>query len=142
MSRPVRRLLIAFALLTLPLYATRVKDGGSSSNGAGQVSLCPDSQAFPFFAQLDGTQSPPSGCIGENDPNQPNPPSIYPNRVVVLSGNGFTVTITPALWQNGGSPGFSKRTVFQVAFSGQTGMTLQSLVIGSQLNNPSYLVCD
>src|SRR5215467_10288606 len=144
MLRPARWLLIwiAFLLVSLPLCATRVKDGGSSSNGAGTVSLCPDSNAFPFFAQLDGTQSPPSGCIGENDPNQPNPPAIYPSRVVVLSGNGFTVTLTPALWANGGSPGFSKRTVFQVAFSGQTGMTLQSLVIGSQLNNPSYLVCD
>lgn len=144
MPRPVRRLLtwIAFLLVSLPLYAARVKDGGSSGNGAGQVSLCPDSNAFPFFAVLDGTQSPPPGCIGENDPNQPNPPATYPNRVVVLSGNGFTVTVTPALWENGGSPGFSKRTVFQVAFSGQAGMTLQSLVIGSQVNNPSYLVCD
>jgi len=145
MARPSSRLLYSFVVclfFVVPLFATRVKDGGSSGNGqnpSGNVPLCPDSKATPFFAQLDGTQKPPDGCIGEDDNNQPNPPSPYPNRVVVLSGSGFTVTVTPSLWQNAG---FNKKTILQVTFSGQTVMTLQSLVIGSQLNNPAYVVCD
>jgi hypothetical protein len=147
-------IVLVFVVFAAPLFATRVKDGGSSSNGVGPFSLCPDSHATPFFARLDGSQQPPSGCAGEDDPNQPNPPATYPNRIVVLSGNGFTVTITPALWQRGDGQiqpiSASKATIFQVTFTGQSGMTLQSLVIGSQLNlatGPqsnygSYVVCD
>jgi len=146
MQRPVCKVLrwVVLLLLTVPLFAVRVKDGGSSSNGVGPDSLCPDSTATPFFAPLDGTQSPPAGCTkGNGDPNQPNPPSPYPNRVVVLNGSGFTVTITPALWSDGEfTDGTSKHTLLQVTFSGQAGMTLRSLVIGSQLSNPAYVLCD
>ena len=63
----------------------------------------------------------------------------------MLSGAGFTVTITPALWERGDGQidvAGSKHTVLQVTFTGQSGMTLQSLVIGSQLNNASYVLCD
>jgi VCBS repeat protein/centrosomal CEP192-like protein/pre-peptidase/ASPM-SPD-2-Hydin domain-containing protein len=136
---------LAVLAIAQPLFATRVKDGGSSQNGEGSPSTCPDTNATPFFAELTGLVYPPSTCnpIGEpNDPDMPNPPSPYPNRVVTLSGSNFTVTITPALWEDGEFAGSSKATILEVTFSGQSGMTLQSLVIGSQLNNPAYVVCD
>lgn len=131
----------AYLVLALPVFASRVKDASSSQNGAGTISSCPDSTATPFFAQLDGTLFPPTTCTPNNgDSNDPNPPSPYPNRVVVLTGTGFTVTITPALWENGGV--FStKKTLLQIVFTGQAGMTLQSLVIGSPLNNAQYIYC-
>ncbi len=135
--------LVLFALfVTLPLFATRRKDPQSSQNGLGPASRCPDSKATPFFVQLDGTKKPPNGCQGEDDPNKPNPPATYPNRVVVLqdAAKSFTVTITPALWDSGQAQ--SKHTILQVVFSGQSGMTLQYLLIGTVLNAPGYLVLD
>jgi len=143
--RVLGRASVLFCLFAaLPLYAVRRPDVPSSGNGIGPSSLCPNSAATPFFAQLDGTQSPPASCTPGSDPNQPNPPSPYPNLSVTLSGTGFTVTVTPALWENGGadSASGSKKTIFQVQFSGATGMTLQSLVIGSKLNNADYVFCD
>ena len=83
MPRPSSRLLywivLVFIVFTAPLFATRVKDGGSSQNGIGPDSLCPDSHATPFFAQLDGTKFPPQGCTPDSDVNMPNPPSPYPS---------------------------------------------------------------
>lgn len=134
---------------SLPLFAAKSHSLGNSNDGVGPATLCPDSTSTPFFAQLDGTQSPPAGCNAANgDPNVPNPPAVYPNRAVVLkdAANSFTVTITPALWARGDgnvSPiSNSKYTVLQVEFTGQAGMTLQSLVIGVRLNNPTYVACD
>jgi len=143
-----RTLLLCCVLAALPLYALRRPDGSSSGNGTGPSSTCPNSAATPFFAQLDGTQSPPPGCTPSSDKNKPNPPSPYPNLVVTLEGTGFTVTLTPALWERGDGQsggqnpvGESKRTIFLVQFSGASGMHLQSLVIGSRLNDASYVVC-
>jgi len=137
----VARASLLFCLFAaLPLYAVRRPDLPSSANGVGPWSLCPDSNATPFFAQLDGTQSPPGTCIPSSDKDKPNPPSRYPDLSVVLSGTGFTVTVTPALFERGSAA--SKSTVFQVQFSGAAGMTLQSLVIGSKLNNAAYVACD
>ena len=140
---------VLFCLLAvLPLYAVRRPDVPNSQNGELPPSTCPDSVATPFFAQLDGTQSPPTGCskTGEpHDPNHPNPPSPYPNLSVTLSGSGFTVTVTPALWDVGvgtNSNAASKHTVFQVQFTGQAGMTLQTLLIGTKLDGASYVPCD
>jgi len=141
--------LISCILAALPLYAVRRADVSSSKDGVGTLPpgspLCPNSLATPFFAPLDGSFSPPSGCIPTSDPNKPNPPAVYPKRTVVLSGTGFTVTVTPALWErgDGASPiAGSKQTIFQVQFSGQSGMTLESLVIGTRLNNAAYVPCD
>jgi hypothetical protein len=61
---------------------------------------------------------------------------------VTLTGSGFTVTITPALWDLGFAAPNTKHTVFAVQFSGASGMTLQSLLIGSKLNNAGYVLCD
>lgn len=132
----------------LPVSAVRRPDVPNSRNGELPPSTCPDSVATPFFAQLDGTQSPPAGCskTGEpHDPNHPNPPAVYPNLSVTLSGSGFTITVTPALWDLGAgtsSNAASKHTVFRVQFSGQAGMTLQTLLIGSKLDGASYVPCD
>jgi hypothetical protein len=134
-------------LAALPLYAIRRPDVPSSQNGevvGVPAELCPTSTATPFFAQLDGTQSPPAGCTPTSDPNKPNPPNPYPDLSVTLSGSGFTVTITPALWGIGlgnTSNAAGKYTVFQVQFSGEAGMTLQSLVIGAKLNAAAYVPC-
>ncbi len=142
----VGRASVLFCLFAaLPLYAVRRPDVPSSGNGIGPYSSCPNSMATPFFATLDGTWYPPAGCIPTSDPNKPNPPSPYPNLKFVLSGTGFTVTVTPALWERGDGQipvGLSKATVFMVEFSGAAGMTLQSLVIGAQLNNAAYTLCD
>jgi hypothetical protein len=132
-------------LVALPLNAIRRPDVPSSRNGSGPFSTCPDSNATPFFAELDGTVTPPAGCnkTGEpHDPNKPNPPALYPNLSVTLTGSGFTVTITPALWDLGFAATNTKHTVFAVQFSGASGMTLQSLLIGSKLNNAGYVLCD
>lgn len=134
-------------LVALPLYAVRRPDVPNSQNGevvGVPAELCPTSTATPFFAQLDGTQSPPEGCTPASDPNKPNPPNPYPDLSVTLSGSGFTVTVTPALWDVGlgtTSNAAEKYTVFQVQFSGEAGMTLQSLVIGAKLNNATYVPC-
>ncbi len=134
-------------LAVLPLYAVRRPDVPSSQNGevvGVPAELCPTSTATPFFAQLDGTQSPPAGCTPTSDPNKPNPPNPYPDLSVTLSGSGFTVTVTPALWGIGlgnTSNAARKFTVFQVQFSGEAGMTLQSLVIGAKLNDATYVPC-
>ncbi|HLW88580.1 MAG TPA: choice-of-anchor D domain-containing protein [Terriglobales bacterium] len=134
-------------LAALPLYAVRRPDVPNSQNGevvGVPAELCPNSTATPFFAQLDGTQSPPTGCTPTSDRNKPNPPAVYPNLSVTLSGAGFTVTVTPALWDIGlgiSSNAGAKSTVFQVQFSGQAGMTLQSLVIGAKLNGATYVPC-
>ncbi|MFZ0956228.1 MAG: hypothetical protein WAN60_07785 [Candidatus Sulfotelmatobacter sp.] len=139
---------VLFCVLTvLPLNAVRRPDLSSSQNGevvGVPAELCPTSTATPFFAQLDGTQSPPAGCTPTSDPNKPNPPDPYPNLSVTLSGSGFTVKITPALWGIGlgtTSNAAGKYTVFQVQFSGEAGMTLQSLVIGAKLNAATYVPC-
>ena len=133
-------------IAVLPMNAARRPDVNSSSNGVGPFSLCPNSNATPFFVVLDGTQSPPAGCVKTSDPNKPNPPATYPNLSVTLSGSGFTVTITPALWERGDGQApiaQTKRTVFQVEFTANnSGMTLQSLVTGSQLNGATYVSCD
>ena len=143
--KSVGRASLVFCILaTLPLYAYRRPDTPSSGNGTGPNSLCPNSTATPFFAPLDGSASPPPTCTPTSDPNKPNPPSPYPNLAVTLVGTGFTVTVTPALWERGDgefSSAPSKQTVFSVQFSGATGMHLQSLVIGSKLNGASYMVC-
>jgi hypothetical protein len=134
-------------LAVLPLYAVRRPDVPSSQNGevvGVPAELCPTSTATPFFAQLDGTQSPPAGCTSTSDPNKPNPPNPYPDLSVTLSGTGFTVTVTPALWGIGlgtTSNAAEKYTVFQVQFNGEAGMTLQSLVIGAKLNAATYVPC-
>jgi hypothetical protein len=134
-------------LAALPLYAVRRPDVPNSQNGevvGVPAELCPSSTSTPFFAQLDGTQSPPAACTPTSDRNKPNPPAVYPNLSVTLSGAGFTVTVTPALWGIGlgtSSNAAQKFTVFQVQFSGQDGMTLQSLVIGAKLNGATYVSC-
>jgi hypothetical protein len=138
--------LVLFCVLTaLPLYAGRRPDIPNSRNGLGSLSACPDTNATPFFVTLDGTQSPPAGCNKTNgDPDKPNPPALYPNRVVSLGGTGFTVTITPALWEQGNAnpDASTKQTVFSVQFDGEAGMTLQSLMIGSKLVGAAYVQCD
>ncbi|HEY6336997.1 MAG TPA: hypothetical protein VIW68_00745 [Candidatus Sulfotelmatobacter sp.] len=142
----VRGLLLFCVLAALPLYGVRRPDVDNSQNGeVFPASLCPDSVSTPFFAPLDGTQVPPTTCTPTSDPNKPNPPSPFPNLSVTLSGSNFTVTVTPALWQiglgKGNSNAASKHTVLQVEFSGQPGMTLQSLVIGAELNGAAYVPC-
>lgn len=139
-------LFCVMAVLPLNVYAVRRPDVANSQNGeVFPASLCPDSVSTPFFAPLDGTQIPPTTCVPTSDPNKPNPPSPFPNLSVTLSGSGFTVTITPALWQiglgKGTSNAASKHTVFQVEFTGESGMTLQSLVINSKLNGATYVPC-
>jgi hypothetical protein len=131
-------------LAVLPLNAIRRPDVPNSKNGENPVA-CPNSTATPFFAQLDGTVSPPAGCTPKSDPNRPNPPAVYPDLSVTLSGTGFTVTVTPALWGEGignTSDAAFKNTVFLVQFSGQAGMTLQTLLIGAKLNGATYVPCD
>ena len=139
-------LLLFCVMAALPLFAVRRPDVANSQNGeVFPASLCPDSVSTPFFAPLDGTNFPPTTCIPASDSNKPNPPSPFPNLTVTLSGSGFTVTITPALWGIGLGKGTSnasqKKTVFQVAFTGQAGMTLQSLVLNSKLNGATYVPC-
>ncbi len=53
----------------------------------------------------------------------------------------FNVTITPVLWEFGDFPASTKHTILQVQFTGQPGMTLRSLVIGTVLGHPTYVVC-
>jgi len=133
---------VVFCVLgTLPLFAVRRPDVPSSQNGEETPTSCPNSTATPFFATLDGTTVPPSACTPSSDPNKPNPPATYPNLQVTLAGQGFTVTITPALWENGISAATTKHTVLWVQFAGQPGMTLQSLVIKANLNNAAYVPC-
>lgn len=140
--------LVLFCLLAaLPLDAVRRPDVANSQNGeviGVPAELCPASTSTPFFAQLDGTQSPPVTCTPKSDINKPNPPAVYPDLSVTLAGAGFTVTITPALWDIGletNSNAAQKSTVFQVQFSGEEGMSLQSLLIGAKLNAASYVPC-
>jgi len=147
---------ILFCLLgVLPLFAVRRPDVPSSKNGevvGVPAELCPSSTATPFFAVLDGTTVGPvkgtaQGECNPADQNKPNPPfspATYPNLSVTLSGSGFTVTVTPALWTIGlgaTSNAADKYTVFQVQFSGQNGMTLQSLLIGTKLSGATYVPC-
>ena len=142
---------LAFVLLfgSAALLAKRVPDLPSSQNGTQQPIECPSSLANPFLVQLDGTQQPPAGCTPDSDPNQPNPPATYPNRKVVLSdaAHSLAITIVPVLWEDGSNcaapSGCNKKTIFEVEFAGrEAGMTLRSLVIGTALNHPTYVVCD
>jgi hypothetical protein len=134
-------------LAVLPVNAIRRPDVPNSKNGENvgvPAELCPNSTATPFFAQLDGTQSPPADCTPKSDPNKPDPPAVYPDLSVTLSGSGFTVTVTPALWEEGignTSNAAFKSTVFLVQFSGEAGMTLQSLLIGLKLNGATSVPC-
>ena len=141
-------------LAVLPLNAIRRPDVPNSKNGENvgvPAEICPSSTATPFFAQLDGSVGPVKGtALGEcdpSDPNKPNPPfspAVFPDLSVTLPGAGFTVTVTPALWEEGignTSNAAFKNTVFLVQFSGEAGMTLQSLLIGLKLNGATYVPC-
>jgi len=142
---------VLFCILgTLPLWAARRPDVPSSQNGQGPASACPDTHATPFFTPLDGSVGPAKGAFPDCDPkdqNKPNPPfspATWPNLIVTLTGTApagtFTVTITPGLWEVGSAS--SKSTIFSVQFSGPSGLTLQSLLIGFRLDNLRYVMCD
>jgi len=153
--RKVLLLTVVLLLCSSSLYASRVKDLGSSQNGQNKCQgnapscLCPSASipasATPFLVPLDGTKSPPAGCDADNgDPNDPNPPNPYPGWAFTLQDvhRTFTVTITPVLWEFAEFPADTKKTILQVQFSGQPGMTLRSLVIGTVLAQPTYVICD
>lgn len=146
---------VVFLLCASSAYASRVKDLGSSQNGEIQCRggapscLCPSASiptsATPFLVPLDHTKHPPTDCYADNgDANRPNPPDPYPGWVLTLQdiAHSFTVTITPVLWDSGQFPTDSKKTILQIQFTGQPGMTLRSLVIGTVLPQPTYVICD
>jgi hypothetical protein len=133
------RLGLAFFLLlfaaSLPAFGVRKPDTGSSQNGAtSSVPNCPTDvraqDATPNFLILDGTSS----CGAP-----------FTSRVVNLTdaNKTFTVTITPALWDNGFStPGHTILNVQLTNLTTNQTLSLRSLVVGALLDGAGYVVCD
>jgi hypothetical protein len=120
-------------VLSLPLFGVRKADTGSSQNGSTTpVPNCPDPNATPNFAILDGSSS----CSGLAVP--------FSNQVITLTDNAntFTVTITPAIWDNGFSNGDTILNVNLTNLSSSKPLSLVSLIIGTVLNDSNYVLCD
>jgi hypothetical protein len=121
--------LLAFSL---PLFGVRKADTGSSENGSTTpVPNCPDPNATPNFAILDGSSS----CSGLAVPLN--------NQVITLTdtANTFRVTITPAIWDNGFSSGNTIMNVNFTNLSSSKPLSLVSLVVGTVLNDSNYVLC-
>jgi hypothetical protein len=127
------------ALLCLPAYAVRKRGSvPSSEHGSDQGDNCPlvdggSRTATPLVAYLDGSSTNPDTC---NDGFGTTFDITYPNRSSgPISGTGFSVTITPALWGNGGL-----ETLVRITFNAPANYTLNTLAIAGNFNF-AYVAC-
>ena len=119
----------------LPAFGIHKDNPGSSQNGeTTPIPNCPAPANTPNFAVLDG-----SANCGFQQGN---------NSVVTLvdANRTFSLTITPALWT---FENFSQaKTIFNVQLTNLTPpnqnitLSLQSLVIGTAMNDAAYVICD
>ena len=128
---------VACVLLCLPTYAVRKRGSvPSSEHGSNAATNCPvvnGNFSTPLVAFLDGTSTDPNIC---NDGFGTTYNITYPNLSSgSISGTGFTVTMTPALWGNGGL-----ETLVRITFNAPANYTLNTIAISGNFSF-SYIAC-